>query len=334
MASRARQPDTTSIETGRRRNGKAPAESLRVVTYHRVADPEPSSRLSPQLISATVSGFARQMEFLARNYQAVRMETVLEAALGRKALPKRAVIITFDDAYHDLVENALPVLRRLRLPATVFVPTAYPNHPEHSFWWDRLYGAVMFTSLDLLQDSPVGTLRFADRATRWQAVRRLQNHIKTLPHHEAMAQIDSLCQILEADGLPRKTVMDWDELRQAHRAGIDLAAHTRTHALLDRIPLADARDEIAGSQADLEREIGSVLPAFSYPNGNHNDAIVQLLREEGFVLGFTCLDGHNDLSRIDPLRLCRTDITRKTTPLLFRLRLMPMFTHIDRWRHG
>jgi hypothetical protein len=57
------------------------------------------------------------------------------------------------------------------------------------------------------------------------------------------------------------------------------------------------------------------------------------LRQEGVVLAFGARDGHNNLSSADHLRLCRTSITRKTTPFIFGLRLLRPFTYIDRWRH-
>jgi hypothetical protein len=31
--------------------------------------------------------------------------------------------------------------------------------------------------------------------------------------------------------------------------------------------------------------------------------------------------------------LHRTNVTRKTSPALLRLRLLPLFAHVDRWRH-
>jgi peptidoglycan/xylan/chitin deacetylase (PgdA/CDA1 family) len=40
-------------------------------------------------------------------------------------------VITFDDAYEDFYTHALPVLRELRLPATIFVPTRFIDEPEH-----------------------------------------------------------------------------------------------------------------------------------------------------------------------------------------------------------
>lgn len=43
---------------------------------------------------------------------------------GRENVPARSVLITFDDAYADLVEYAFPVLEKLFFPSTVFVPTS------------------------------------------------------------------------------------------------------------------------------------------------------------------------------------------------------------------
>ena len=81
------------------------------------------------------------MGYLARHYEVVSLEEVLKAVEKETCLPKRAILITFDDAYCDFTDYAWPILRRLRLSATIFVPTAYPNQPYRGFWWDRLHRA-------------------------------------------------------------------------------------------------------------------------------------------------------------------------------------------------
>src|SRR3712207_2813854 len=114
---------------------------LRVLTYHRVDEPDAQPTLYPGLISATPAAFEQQMRYLSKHYNVVSMAEVLAAFQGA-ALPPRSVLVTFDDAYRDFAEHAWPTLRRYRLPATVFVPTAFPDRPQRIFWWDQLYHAV------------------------------------------------------------------------------------------------------------------------------------------------------------------------------------------------
>src|SRR5262245_53693435 len=106
---------------------------LRVLTYHRVAEPEEFPWLDPRLISSTPEAFDWQMRFLAGHHNVVSVEQVLNAAHGGKKLPKRAVLITFDDAYSCFGIHAWPILKRHRLPASLFVPTAYPENPLKPF---------------------------------------------------------------------------------------------------------------------------------------------------------------------------------------------------------
>jgi hypothetical protein len=65
----------------------------------------------------------------------------------------------------------------------------------------------------------------------------------------------------------------------------------------------------------------------------YNSAVSRIAREEGCTLGFTCDDGLNDPSETDPFRLCRTNITPRTSPPVFALRMLPWFAEVDRWRH-
>ena len=306
---------------------------LRVLTYHRVAPVNNGLMLNPRLISATPETFAQQLAYLAKNYQVVSIEEVLEAVEKGARLPGRAVLLTFDDAYVDFGEIAWPMLKRYRLPATLFVPTAYPDHPERSFWWDLLYRAVTYSSEVDLCDTALGSLPLGTPLQRQMTLRRMQSYLKTIPYEKAMELVDAFCARLGNARAAQRSVLSWKELRQLANDGVALGAHSRSHAILTQLPSEKVREEVVRSQEDLRREIGRVLPIFCYPNGSHDDRVTKILRKEGFRLAFTTLDGHNDLSSAEPLRLRRTNITRRTSLPIFRLRLLRVVSYVDMWRH-
>ena len=96
-----------------------PEPALRILMYHRVNDSHPSDRLT-----VDPRTFERQMALLAASGRPViRLEDALPALRGTAALPPRAVAITFDDGFRDNYDFALPVLDKLKMPATFFVVT-------------------------------------------------------------------------------------------------------------------------------------------------------------------------------------------------------------------
>jgi peptidoglycan/xylan/chitin deacetylase (PgdA/CDA1 family) len=131
----------------------------------------------------------------------------------------------------------------------------------------------------------------------------------------------------------QKHVLGWEELRQLAKAGVTLGAHTQTHPIMTQIAPAEIQREIRGSQKALQREIGAALPIFCYPGGGHNDTVISILKQEGFVAAFTTLKGHNDLGSADLLRLRRTNITPRTTLPVFRFRLSRLGADLYRWLH-
>jgi peptidoglycan/xylan/chitin deacetylase (PgdA/CDA1 family) len=305
---------------------------LRVLTYHRVAEVAETPWLNPRLISATPELFAAHVRYLARHCRVVSLPEVVEAAEGGKRLPPRAVLVTFDDAYRDFGDVAWPILKRFGLPATLFVPTAYPDHPERAFWWDRLFRCLHETARTEL-DTACGPLALRTPEERWASLVRVQRHVKSMPHDDAMSFLDELCAALgEGPAPPGPSVLGWDELRRLSREGVTIGAHTRRHPLLTRVSPERAREEVVGSQEDVRREIGEAPPVFSYPNGSHDATTVRILREAGFLLAFSQRAGHNVMGSVEPHRLRRINVTRRNSPGVFRLRLQPWFDPIDRWR--
>ncbi len=303
---------------------------LRVLMYHRVLDPG-AATCSPSLVSATPAAFEEQVRLLARRYRVLSLDEVVDSFRRQRPLPPRAVLVTFDDGCADFGEIAWPILRRYRVPATVFVPTAYPGCPERSFWWDRLH--AVFSSTPAMQvDTPAGVLHLADGESKQAALRSMQRLVKALPHGEAMQLVDRVCRDL-GDAPAPSDVLAWGRLRALAADGLTIGAHTRTHPALTRLSNDEARAEIRGSVEDLRRELGGCPPVFAYPFGDHDDRIVEIVREEGFELALTTRDGHSRLGAEDSLRLRRTGITPRTSARIFRARLSVAGGLVDRWRH-
>lgn len=307
---------------------------LRILAYHRVAELRDTPLVDSRSVSATPKDFVWQMDHLARHYQVIGMPRLLNTLENGSHLPKRAVLITFDDAYADFAEIAWPVLKRFGLCAALFVPTAYPNHPEMPFCWDKLYQAFSATGRTELCVTPFGPLPLGRPEQKRRALRIVQDYLATVPDHEGMRLVDSVCDQLVERRLYSGNVLTWNQLRELGKEGLTLGSHTRTHPIMTQVNADRMREEIRTSQEDLQREIGIALPIFCYPNGDHNDTIISILRDEGIRLAFTTLSGPNDSLSLDPLRLRRIVITPRTSRTVFRIRLLRLGAYFDSCRHG
>lgn len=308
-----------------------PTNLLRVLTYHRVDKPNTFPWLDPGLISATPEVFEMQMKYLAANYETVSVLDVIKAfeMEGRNVLPPRAVLVTFDDGYCDFKEHAWPILKQHQIPATLFVPTAFPNHPERSFWWDRLFHALHSTSVSEFT-SPLGRLSISTPAQRHQAYKLLKNHFKKVRHDLTIADVDQICRELDVPS-QGNIVLSWDSLRQLVDEGLTLGAHTRNHPIMNCISLEELAVEVTGSLQDLTHQMGSSPLTFAYPSGIHNGAAVSIVELAGFQLAFTTQRGINEIDRADRFRLKRINVGARTTLPLLRAQLLTWSTPVYAW---
>jgi GT2 family glycosyltransferase/peptidoglycan/xylan/chitin deacetylase (PgdA/CDA1 family) len=104
--------------------------SLPVLLYHHVGDP--NELMKEHALSVSRAKFRRQIRWLRlRGYQPITSAQWLAWCTNCVLLPMKAVLLTFDDGYSDLVYNAFPVLENHRFPALVFVITRQTELGEH-----------------------------------------------------------------------------------------------------------------------------------------------------------------------------------------------------------
>lgn len=307
----------TRIE--RRSDGRT--DLLRVLMYHRVAPAAERPDLASSLISAAPGDFQAQMEHVAANFRPISALELLECYGRGVPLPPRSVLVTFDDGYRDFARHAWPVLRRLGIPAVLFVATAFAADPARRFWWDRLHAAVHSLEDGRNLTTPWGSHSVGLTCDRGTLLRKLRAHVKSLPHVPAMQCVEDICG--QASGSAEDNgVLSIDELRRLSREGVTIAPHTCTHPLLNRTTPEMAAAEVADSCRTLAEWLGAVTPLFAYPSGGVNGAAVDAARRAGIALAFTTQRGHNDLGACDPLRLRRINVGRATSLPLFRAQLL------------
>ena len=93
-------------------------ESVPVLMYHSIG----TAKLNPYVVSA--DKFNMDMNYLKENgFTTLSTDELYDFMVENKPVPKKSVLITFDDGYVDNYTNAFPILKKYNFKATIFVIT-------------------------------------------------------------------------------------------------------------------------------------------------------------------------------------------------------------------
>ena len=254
---------------------------LSILIYHRVL-PAPDA-LFPDIVHALQ--FEAQMRLLAAAFNVLPLG---EAAtrLANGSMPPGALSITFDDGYADNAEVALPILQRLGLKATFFVATGFLDGGR--MFNDSVIECVRAARGDAvdLGGFGLGLCALVTVADRRHVIDDLLLKIKYLALDEREDFIARLTRTLAVSQLPADLMMRSPQVRELHRAGMEIGGHTVRHPILRVLPDAQAEAEIARGRTALQQLIDAPVEVFAYPNGrplqDYDQRHVAMVRRLGF----------------------------------------------------
>lgn len=226
--------------------------------------------------------FARQMRWLADNYDVVPLDRLVDRVASGEALRATAAV-TFDDAYAGVFEHAWPLLQGLRIPATVFVVAQAPGS-DTDFWWDH-----------------PGVLRVYSDARRQRWLTALRG--------DGAAIVASLDQNGSIPLRPPRACRpaDWATITGAAQAGLGIGAHSATHRSLPTLGRIDLEHEVIESRDVIARHTGKAPDLFAYPYGLTSDHVREVVRSAGYRAAFTLDRGRNTVGT-DPWALRRLNV--------------------------
>lgn len=253
-----------------------------VLMYH-------GTPFSPDTYGFDRAAFERHVEHLRRHY-VIADDTPTAMPRGSTARPR--VMLTFDDGFRNNAEVAVPILRRLGVPALFFISKRHTAAGRY----------LWFAYLRALEEFFPGTGfmfrgQFIDMAPgeRPAAVARLREMLLNMrPHPTAMYDaIDRELPPLE-EFIDRRTLLDRFSgmtVEQVQELAADplftTGGHTMDHPLLTRCTADEADRQIVENKKWLEQTTGTVCDAFAYPGSDYTLREIEGCRRAGFTRGFS-----------------------------------------------
>jgi peptidoglycan/xylan/chitin deacetylase (PgdA/CDA1 family) len=230
-------------------------------------------------LHVTEKTFESHCRLLAETCNPISVEDFLAARSGARALPVRPVIVTFDDGYRAVLDRALPVLERYRVPATVFT-CVEPVLKSRHFWFDVL-------------------CRLEGEASVLRA--------RSLPYGDWRVLAQSI-DIAAHDFETHRPMTRGELQRLAESPLIEIGGHTLTHPTLARASVVEQRHEVGGCRDTLHDVVNKPIQAFAYPYGDvFHDFLPEaadVVRDTGFSLAFTTREAFATLNG-DPFQIPR-----------------------------
>ena len=270
-----------------------------ILTYHRVIEKwDDTLGYSQPGMVVTAANFERQLAVLKDDFEMVTLDALLVDQSNDTPGRRPRCAITFDDGWRDNYEVALPIVRRLRVPATIFLATDFIG-TDRTFWHTRLIHLLVHGDPSRLLECPPELrsypapvrdgLAALARLGRAPAARDLDAFIEAVKascDEDAIeALVSTLGRALGASEpiIPdRKFFLDWGQVREMAACGVSIASHGCSHRIMTRLPVEDARAEMVRSKAEIERRVGRQVPHFAFPNEAASPALLTAAETAGY----------------------------------------------------
>lgn len=290
--------DGTGWYDQRLRHASAARGAWTIAMYHRVID-DPA--VDPFQLGMCVrqDRFEAQIRYLRTRFQILTVGDAVKLLAQGRPLPQRALSITFDDGYRDNLTHALPVMQKLGVPFSVYVPTEGMSEGR-PLWWDRVIAAMASTSKAQLDLADVGLAAESEVVSLGGLnadvyVELVLNRLWELDKLRCDRSVDLIEQRLAANPRPQLLAsrLRPHEVQELRRQGVEIGAHSASHPNLELACEDLIRNELQTSRSELESLLQQPVAGLAYPGGRVGRSARRIASELGFAYALGTDTGRN-----------------------------------------
>jgi len=282
--------------------------NLTIIMYHYVRDLK-NSRF-PGIKGLDLDLFREQIQYLRKHYHIITMEEVIHSIDNQAKIPKKSVLLTFDDAYSDHYMNVFPVLDKYQLQGSFYTPSkAVSEHTVLDVNKIHFILASVQNKSDIVSDLKnllkvyKKEYHLQDFDYYYEKLARANNYdteevifIKRLLQVELKEELrikitDTLFERyvgMSEPSFSRELYMNEEQLKHMLRSGQHIGNHGYNHYWWNSLTKEEMRDELDLSIAFLNK-IGVDMNNWTacYPYGSYDDQSIEMLQERGCKLAVT-----------------------------------------------
>lgn len=247
--------------------------------------------------------FERHLDYLCSHTHPVSLEQVCQAIEERGGLPKRAVLVTFDDGDCSHLEFALPMMRERRIPGVVFVIAGLLNTDQPT-WFEEVKllarnGGKVNNLPSLAPENLVRALKRLNDDDRLAAIKELRSTASISP--------------------PSAPQLRSEDLAHLESAGIAIGNHSLTHPCLNHCTDEKIQDEVWQSHEILSNALRHHPSTFAYPNGDVDERVISSISKLGYKTAFLFDHRMSDLRPSNRFKISRVRVNSDTPMDRFKI---------------
>lgn len=267
-----------------------------VLSYHDVKDTVVKDSASGQTAVSTANLIAQFDWLKQQGWQVIGLQDVVDARAGKKHLPEKSVLLTFDDGYASFYSKVFPLLKKYRYPALIALVGS----------WMEAGGTQPS------QDAPP-----RDALLSWDQVKELSRSglVEVASHSYDLHH--GIIGNPQGNSEPAGVTRLYDPAT---------GRYENDAAYAKRI-----REEMRRSVDSIFKHVGVKPRVLVWPYGETNQALIDAAREAGMTITMGLRDGFNtlaDLSNIRRLLLAQEPEIEDFANLMASLRIGDRPLHV------
>lgn len=259
-----------------------------ILLYHRVTD----LSQDPQQLAVSPANFAAHLDILRREYFLIGIDEFVEIVTKGKRMPRKTVVITFDDGYADNLHEAIPILESKKAQAIFYITTSNIGM-QQELWWDDLErifltGSALPPALQVNirgMEYSFETATPESRISTYHSLHPLIKECVTPERDNVMNSIVAWSGHSKAGRDTHRMMTSAELVQLSVSTAAVIGAHTDTHPKLSVCCRLEQYNEILRSKEKLEALTHRPIKHFSYPFGakkDYNRDSIAVCQELGF----------------------------------------------------